>query len=214
MNCPDINPVLLESAFSYETYRAHIDELMSNGRTTGDNQSPELVAYAKLNIARMKRLDKTFALPQNMWHQLQRMPGGLLFLTITEGWCGDAAQIVPVIDRIVGAKAGWQHKLILRDEHLEVMDHFLTNGKSRSIPVTIVMKADTLSVIGWWGPRPTGAQLLIDELKANNTDGTIIKEKLHAWYGKDNGMSTAAEFIAAMQQAFASTDAIESFQAA
>jgi hypothetical protein len=214
MTCPDITPALVDSAFSYTLYRAHIDELMAMGRTTGPNQSPEMVAYAKLNIARMKRLEKTFSLPQNMWHQLQRMPDGLLFLTITEGWCGDAAQIVPVIDRMVSAKAGWQHKLILRDQHLEVMDHFLTNGKSRSIPVTIVLKADSLSVIGWWGPRPAGAQQLIDELKAAHIDGAVIKEKLHAWYGKDNGMSTATEFITALQQAFAMAEKKESHLAA
>lgn len=214
MICPDITPALVDSAFSYTSYRAHIEELMATERTTGANQSPEMVAYAKLNIARMKRLEKTFSLPQNMWHQLQRMPGKLLFLTITEGWCGDAAQIVPVIDRIVSAKAGWQHRLILRDEHLAVMDHFLTNGKSRSIPVTIVLKEDNLSVVGWWGPRPTGAQQLIDELKAANTESSIIKEKLHAWYGKDNGMSTATEFVAALQQAFSATEAMQSFRAA
>jgi hypothetical protein len=94
------------------------------------------------------------------------------------------------------------------------MDHFLTKGKSRSIPVTIVLKADSLSVVGWWGPRPADAQQLIDELKAAHTDGAVIKEKLHAWYGKDNGMSTAAEFITALQQAFAMTENKESHQAA
>ncbi|MCU0395050.1 MAG: thioredoxin family protein [Chitinophagaceae bacterium] len=210
----EINAQLLEQAMDYNSYRAMIDELMAEGKTTGTNQGEDLVAYAKLNIARMNRLDKTFALPQNMWHQVQRMPGNLLFLTITEGWCGDAAQIVPVIEKIVAARPGWQHRIILRDENLPVMDHFLTNGKSRSIPVTIVMKADSFDVIGWWGPRPEGAQQVIDDLKAAQAEASVMKEKLHGWYGRDKGASTAAEFVNALQQAFEKPESKSAHQAA
>ncbi|MCC6760621.1 MAG: thioredoxin family protein [Chitinophagaceae bacterium] len=178
-----------------------LQTLMADNKTTGTNQEPWLVEYARLNIARMNRLDKTFAVPQKNWHQIQKMPNELWFLTISEGWCGDAAQIIPVIDKMVAAKATWVHKIILRDEHLPVMDRFLTNGTSRSIPVTIILRSDTMDVLGWWGPRPTGAQAVIDELKAENADFEIVKEKLHGWYAKDKGQSTAAEFMQTLQEA-------------
>ncbi len=198
---PELNESLWRSAASYPEYRDMLQTLMADNKTTGTNQEDWLVEYARLNIARMNRLDKTFAVPQKNWHQIQKMPNDLWFLTISEGWCGDAAQIIPVIEKMVAAKASWDHKIILRDEHLPVMDRFLTNGTSRSIPVTIMLKADTLDVLGWWGPRPAGAQAVIDELKAENADFEIVKEKLHGWYAKDKGQSTAAEFMQTLQEA-------------
>ena len=198
---PELNESLWRSAASYPEYRDMLQTLMADNKTTGTNQEDWLVEYARLNIARMNRLDKTFAVPQKNWHQIQKMPNDLWFLTISEGWCGDAAQIIPVIEKMVAAKASWVHKIILRDEHLPVMDRFLTNGTSRSIPVTIMLKADTLDVLGWWGPRPAGAQAVIDELKAENADFEIVKEKLHGWYAKDKGQSTAAEFMQTLQEA-------------
>lgn len=195
MTYPELNESVWSSALSYPEYRNMLQTLMADNKTTGTNQEPWLVEYAKLNIARMNRLDKTFAIPQKFWHQIQKMPSGWWFLTISEGWCGDAAQIIPVIEKMVDAKASWQHKIILRDEHLPVMDRFLTNGKSRSIPVTVILQPYTMNVLGWWGPRPAGAQAVIDELKAENADFEIVKEKLHSWYAKDKGYSIAEEFM-------------------
>lgn len=203
---PELNESVWRSAASYPEYRDMLQTLMADNKTTGTNQEPWLVEYARLNIARMNRLDKTFAVPQKNWHQIQKMPNELWFLTISEGWCGDAAQIIPVIDKMVAAKATWVHKIILRDEHLPVMDRFLTNGTSRSIPVTIILRPGTMDVLGWWGPRPTGAQAVIDELKAENADFEIVKEKLHGWYAKDKGQSTAAEFMQTLQEAIATLE--------
>lgn len=56
-------------------------------------------------------------------------------------------------------------RIILRDKYPEVMDAFLTDGKSRSIPKVIVLDAQTLEVLGEWGPRPAQVQKNIYQKK-------------------------------------------------
>ncbi len=191
---------LLNNAYTYEAYRQLLDELMAVGKTTGAKQEEWIVDYARLNLARMKRLDKTFHPDTETTKIIQNIKRRTVWLTITEGWCGDAAQIVPVINELAATNNLIQHKLILRDEHHEVIDQFLTNGKSRSIPKTVFIDLETLDVTGSWGPRPTAAQQLIDELNAANTDFKIVAEKLHRWYADDQGQQTAKEFIAAFNK--------------
>lgn len=197
----EITPELLSKAYTYSSYRQLLDTLMADGKTTGTQQDEQLVNYARLNLARMNRLDKTFKLSTRQWHQVHQVRTELLFITITEGWCGDAAQIVPVLDKVIAANPVWGHVLVLRDEQPALMDHFLTNGKSRSIPKTIILKRQTLEVIGSWGPRPSAAQALVDQLKAADTPKEQLAEQLHGWYSQDKGASTAEEFIKAVDQA-------------
>jgi len=88
-----------------------------------------------------------------------------------------------------------QARYILRDENLEIMDEFLTNGKSRSIPKLICLDAQSLDVLGSWGPRPGNAQKLYDEWRS--VEGIAyqdVAEKLHKWYAKDRTRSMQAEF--------------------
>jgi hypothetical protein len=130
---------------------------------------------------------------------MQQLPDGVMLLTITEGWCGDAAQIVPVIDKIAQA-AGIAHKLVLRDEQPRLMDDFLTNGKSRSIPITILLESHSMQVYGHWGPRPTGASQLMERLKEQLAPQETVITQLHSWYATDKGRQTALEFSQKMVQ--------------
>src|SRR5690625_5653194 len=78
-------------------------------------------------------------------------------------------------------------KLILRDENLELMDRYLTNG-GRSIPKLIVYDPNAEEVLGTWGPRPTEATKLIEDYRAEH--GVIdekVREQLQVWYNKDKG---------------------------
>ena len=59
------------------------------------------------------------------------------WLVLTEAWCGDAAQSLPIINKMAEVSDNITLRLILRDENLDVMDQFLQNGRSRSIPKLI-----------------------------------------------------------------------------
>lgn len=191
----NLNELAVGQAVSYSTYRKTLNDLVEEGKTTGTNQEEWLVDYTRLNVQRMNRWDKTWTVPEALEQQLLAIETPMIWLTITEGWCGDAAQVVPIVEKLAAVNPLIRHRLILRDENLEIMDQYLTNG-TRSIPKIILMKEEDLTVVGTWGPRPSSAQKLLEELKQN---GSLPKEELynqlHAWYAKNKGMEVAQEFM-------------------
>lgn len=167
---------------------------MAEKKTTGNDQSEEMIHYADLNIHRMKRLDKTTVLLSTWAKLFNQINGKLKWVVLTEGWCGDAAQIVPVLNKIAEASNGKiEVELLLRDENLELMDKYLTNG-GRAIPKLICLNESGKEI--WnWGPRPNNAQAFINELKANGEDMNKIKTDLHLWYSQNKTIDTQTEIL-------------------
>ncbi len=189
----------LDKAFTYSQYRDLIDKLLAEGKTTGENHSEFYLDYTKMNVHRMERLDKTTTLTDDMVEVLGNLKRKYIWLVITEAWCGDAAQNLPVLNLIAKQTPNIDLRLVLRDENLELMDHYLTDG-GRSIPKLIVLDAETLQEIGHWGPRPAGAQALLVAHKANpaQTHEDFVKE-VQLWYAKDRTLSTQHELLALLQ---------------
>jgi len=188
-----IDKKFLERAMSYEDYRKHVDDLLLQEKSTGQNQSDQITEYSKLNVARMKRIDKTIEILPEAKQAIEAIEQPQTWLVLTEGWCGDAAQIVPVINALSKLNNKIELKLLLRDENLELMDQYLTNGKSRSIPKLIVVNKATMEELYSWGARPKILQDKIDEMKSDNVEFEKIKEVLHGWYAKDKTFSTQQE---------------------
>lgn len=179
---------------NYLEYKTLLNNLMAVGNTTGSDQSEAMIHYAELNIQRMKRLDKTTVLSKDWSSFLAKINTKLKWVVLTEGWCGDAAQIVPVINKIAEESNGKiELELLLRDENLTLMDRYLTNG-GRAIPKLICYNENNEEL--WnWGPRPKGAQEFINQLKANGADLTKIKTDLHLWYTKNKTVDTQNEIM-------------------
>ena len=189
----------LANAYSYASYRQLIDELMAENRTTGTNQDEQIIQYARLNVQRMQRLDKTTQLLPELQAALAQLPAHYVWLVITEGWCGDAAQIVPVLEAVAAASQGKiTTRYVLRDENLDLMDRYLTNG-GRSIPKLVVLHADTLTEAAAWGPRPAPAQELFNRLKQEEIPHQEFVTQLHGWYAKDRTLNTQRELLALLQ---------------
>jgi len=184
----------LDKAIYYHDYKELVSRLISEGKSTGPNQSEELLNYSILNDKRMKRLDKTIQLSEEIISKVQALKEPQTWLVLTEGWCGDAAQTIPVINKIANENPKINFKIILRDEHLELMDEFLTNG-GRSIPKLLAL--DTANnVINSWGPRPTVATKMASDYKAINGGlDAKFKKDLQIWYNKDKGKSVQEDFI-------------------
>jgi hypothetical protein len=197
---PVISPERLAAAYTYASYRQLIDEVLAQGHTTGPQQSAQLTEYTALNVQRMNRLDKTTKLLPELAAAAAGLHAHYIGLVITEGWCGDAAQIVPVLEAVAQASAGHlRTAYILRDDNLDVADEYLTNG-SRSIPKLVVLRADTLTEVLHWGPRPAEAQALILKLKAEGMAHDDFIRELHAWYAHDRTHTTQQELLALIQQ--------------
>lgn len=82
-------------------------------------------------------------------------------------WCGDVVRNVPVVFRAMEL-AEMPIEVLIMEEHLEVMDQFLTMG-GRAIPIVIF--TDTGGhVLGQWGPRPKHVQEVMVRFKQENPD--------------------------------------------
>lgn len=185
----------LDNSFSYLEYRQLVSKLISEGKSTGHNQTEALLHYSELNETRMNRLEKKLKVPQELTEKLNNLTKDYIWLTISEGWCGDAAQIIPILHKLEEASNKVELKLVLRDDNDELMQLFLTNG-SKSIPKVIILEKETKEVITSWGPRPEPARKLIADYKAEH--GIVdepIKIELQKWYLHDKGLTTMKELV-------------------
>ncbi|CAL2077358.1 thioredoxin family protein [Tenacibaculum sp. 190524A02b] len=179
----------LKKAITYEEYRSLVNSLILEGKSTGDNQSEELLNYSVLNDKRMKRLDKTIEISQESIEKVKKIDKQQTWLVLTEGWCGDAAQNLPIINKLAKENTNINLQLVLRDENKVLMDRFLTNG-GRSIPKLIALD-ENKDVIATWGPRPTEATKMVKDYKEKNGKlDAKFKKDLQIWYNKNKGRNT------------------------
>lgn len=180
---------------SYSEFMALMEKLVSAGETSGSEQKESLVNYTQLNLRRMIRWDKTFKIPWHIQMLIGKVQDPINLLVLTESWCGDAAPTLPVMNRIAELNPNIQLGVLLRDEHLDLMNHFLTQG-AMSIPKLVVFKQDSGKIIGEWGPLPTEAQKMAREFKEKNGLLTAaFKEDLQRWFNQDKGQSTLEDLL-------------------
>lgn len=189
----------LFKSHSYSEYRKLVSDLLRNEKSTGKEQSPELTNYSSLNETRMNRLEKTMKISEEIIQILKSLKNEYIWLVISEGWCGDAAQLLPIFDKMADASEGKiELKIVLRDENEELMNLFLTN-KAKAIPKLIVINRETGGALAHWGPRPKGAaDLIANYKKEHGALGETAKADLQLWYLHDKGMSTQNEIIGMM----------------
>lgn len=184
----------LNNTISYADYRNLIKNLISAEKSTGTEQSEDRLNFSILNDKRMDRLDKTLTISAETQNSLDNLNKGFTFLVIAEGWCGDAAQILPIINKVSEASPKIDFKIVLRDENEDLMNQYLTNG-SKSIPKVLILDQEN-NVLDSWGPRPAVASKMVVDYKAQN--GSLdeeFKKNLQIWYNKDKGNNTQNELV-------------------
>lgn len=183
----------------YSAYLSLTEKLVAENKTSGNEQREDLVAYTKLNLQRMQRIGKTTHLLPELVQTLQLIQQPQLWVIITETWCGDAAQNLPIIHLMAEKNPKIQVRIVLRDQHPELMDQYLTNG-ARSIPKLIVFDESGEKEIFNWGPRPKGAQELAMELKNQGADHETKALAVQKWYLADKGLSMQEEINTLLQK--------------
>lgn len=186
----------IEKSLSYAAYEQLIADLLSQGRTTGPEQSEAYIHYTLMNQQRMHRLDKTIVLLPSVEAAVRSITVGQTWLVLTEAWCGDAAQSIPVMNAMAVLNPAISLRLLFRDENPELMDRYLTNGVARSIPKLIGLDTATMEELFTWGPRPTVLQELFYKMRADGVEYHLIKEELQRWYNKDRTISVQEELAA------------------
>ena len=189
----------LAKSYSYQEYRKLVSDLVAEGKSTGPNQTEDLTHFSMLNVKRMDRLDKKIELSEATKLRLQKLDKKQLWLVLTEGWCGDAAQNLPIIEKMAKQSSHIELRLILRDENPEVMNLFLTNG-AQAIPKLISFDEE-LNVLFTWGARPSIATQMVTDYKAKH--GKLdpeFKKNLQVWYNKDKGQNVQSDVVTLIEQ--------------
>jgi hypothetical protein len=126
------------------------------------------------------------------------LPGVWHLLVLSEDWCGDAVNTVPVVAKLVALSPNIDLRVLERDANLDLMDAHLT-GTSRSIPVVILLD-DSYVEHGWWGPRPTVLQGRVSG-EWNELEKSDRYREARTWYARDRGRTTLEEVVAMMERA-------------
>jgi len=183
----------ITKSMSYQDYRALVAKLVEEDGTTGPNQTEALIEYTKMNDRRMKRWDKTLKISEEAQAQISNNEKPMTWLVLTESWCGDAAHVMPAINKVAELNENIDFKVVLRDENEGLMDAFLTNG-GRSIPKLILLDKATNEVIDTFGPRPsTATQMVVDYKTEHGQLTPEFKEDLQRWYNKDKGQTVVSD---------------------
>ena len=190
----------LNQSLSYKDYHADMNRLAEEGRTSGLLQSEGRVSTTKLNVQKMNRIEKSMVIVPALEKIITGLKHSYIWLVISEAWCGDSAQNLPVIYDIASRTDRIDLRIIMRDENLDLMDRYSTNG-SRSIPKLICINAGNMEVLGTWGPRPKPAQ---DMIMKNKKDPVLsndeLQKNLQLWYAKDKTLTIQAEFIELLKE--------------
>ncbi|WP_397364450.1 thioredoxin family protein [Olleya sp. R77988] len=186
----------LKNSKSYQDYRTLVTDLVENKSTTGPNKEEAYVNYTMLNNRRMKRWDKTLKIEESIQTHIKNKKIDQTWVVLTESWCGDAAHVMPAINKVAELNDGIDFKVVLRDENLPLMNQFLTNG-GMSIPKLILIDNTTNEVVNTFGPRPSKATNLVNDYKAKHGSLTPeFKEDLQQWYNKDKGQTAVTDLVA------------------
>jgi hypothetical protein len=196
----EIGGMIAHRLYTVEEYYQYSEERFNQGLSTSEDphyNTPEIFEYLKLNRSRTSRITKTFNATEAIKTALGKLKGNLYWVIISESWCGDAAQILPIMVKIAEESAGKiDIRVALRDLNPDLIGAFLTNG-GKSIPKIVALN-EAGKVLGSWGPRPANLQSLMMTWKSENLPLNESIERVHKWYADDKTVSTQnelAEFI-------------------
>ena len=150
--------------------------------------------YRKINLQRNKRLGKQFQPSEELIEAVKRIDEPQLWMVITESWCGDSAQNLPIIAKAAELNDKIDLRILLRDSNTDIIDHYLTDEQSRDIPILVVFDLDGNELFKW-GPRPDTAKTLVTNLKRDGFSKEEFTQQLHLWYGRNRGKELESELL-------------------
>jgi thioredoxin family protein len=137
-------------------------------------------------------------IPIEISARVEALHGQWHLLVLSEDWCGDSINIVPIIAKLTESVSNMDMRILARDENLDIMDAHLTGGKSRSIPIVILLNPK-FEECGWWGPRPRELQKWVVEKGMAMPKDERYKQ-IRTFYARDHGLTTMGEIVEMLEQ--------------
>jgi Thioredoxin len=105
------------------------------------------------NRDQLEQNEKSLQLSQEDLTAFRSLPRPLHVLALAEDWCGDVIANLPILGRIARESGKLDVRVLLRDQHLDVMDQYLKQGQFRSIPVFVFLD-EAFNDLAVWIERP------------------------------------------------------------
>ena len=135
----------------------NLNEWFAKGLT-----ADEYISAMNVNQEGMQRILESFSLTTEEVNELKVLKDkGMKVIALSEDWCGDAMLNNPILLKIA-EEIGMEVRFLLRDQNLELMDQYLTNGTSRAIPIYVFIKENG-EEHAVWGPRAKEIQVMVDD---------------------------------------------------
>ena len=159
----------------------------------------EALAQARKNEELWRAVYERALVPEDVVEAVESLGGRWHLLALSEDWCGDAVNLLPFLARLAERATNVDLRILSRDENLDLMDQHLTDGRSRSIPVVILLD-DAFEERAWWGPRPAPLQQWVTE------EGLVLESAeryrhIRRYYAKDKGLTFLSEVLAMIRAA-------------
>ena len=136
----------------------------------------EYISQIKVNKDRFEQFYSGFQVKsedaQRLRDLVQHPQGPRKMLVLGEDWCPDVFRGIPTLARLAEA-ASLEMRIFPRDQHHDIMNEFLKDGKSMSIPTAVFYTADH-QYICHWIERPEVAhketEVISAQIRAENPD--------------------------------------------
>lgn len=175
-----------------QEYKTLFEDIINKKHTKPPYDNPLYVKYVNLNKSRSNRWVKRGDISEELKNLVTSIDTVQNWLLITEPWCGDAANSVPIIEKIAALNPNINLTIQLRDSNSQI-DDYLTNG-GKAIPKLIVRDNFTNDLFSW-GARPKGAQHLFIQQKELDLPQDEKYMNLLRWYINDNAASIQKELV-------------------
>lgn len=187
----------------YDEYRAHWREQTDRPAEGADPDERKMLHYLNYNWERQAHVHDAYTPSDELRAAVEAIDAPQLWMVLTEPWCGDSAFLLPVIAEAAGLRDDVTLRILLRDDNLDVMDQYLTDG-SRSIPKLVAFSEDGEERFTW-GPRPESARERFAELREAYDDKQQQIAELIEHYEDGGWREADAELATALRAGVAAS---------
>jgi hypothetical protein len=173
------------------------DAASMRGRFLAAPDFEAMLASATKNVELWEAVWRRAQVDEAHLLRIAALPGMWHLLVLSEDWCGDAVNTLPVVAKLAELAPNLDLRVLGRDANPDLMDAHLT-GRSRSIPVVIVLD-EAFRERGWWGPRPTVLQRWVSG-QGQLLEKTARYREARGWYARDRGRTTLEEVVSLLER--------------
>ncbi len=177
-------------------HRSDLETLYAQGKT--------YVEFRDAATRRVEAWNDHYAnaqVPDALRTRVTALRGSWRLLVVAEDWCGDSANTIPYVAKLVDVAGNLDMRIINSTVGRAIMESHLTPDGRAATP-TVILLTEDFEEAGCFVERPRHLQhwWLSNEDKLSRKD---LLDQKYAWYAEDQGQETLEEIVAMIEAAAA-----------